>query len=146
MNELEQFYSDLKRVIYILQFQDKNLAESWLSQLNSNLKPEYLESCLTAAIFELSVTDINTFHWVLDNLSDWQTYTQLLQKVTKFIIQKLIKKGFILGQHFSATFEGKILIDEKATDEIMSDVSETDNLLIKKVLLLAPEVHSLQKS
>lgn len=146
MDELERFHCDLKRVIYILKFQEKNLAESWLTQLQTNLKPEYIESFLIAAIFELSVTDIDTFHWVLDNLSDWQVYADLLQKVTKFIIQKLIKKGFVLGQDFSSTLEGKILISEKARLVIMSDVSESDKLLIRKILLIAPEIHYLQKS
>lgn len=145
MNELEQFYSDLKRFIYILKFQDKTLADSWISQLSNNLQPEYIESCLIAAIFELSVTEIDTFHWVLDNLSDWPTYTLLLQKVTKFIIQKLIKKGFIPGQDFSATSEGKILISENAKNVIMSDISESDNLLIKKILLISPKIHFLTK-
>lgn len=144
MNELEHFYFDLKRVIYILKFQDKNLAESWINQLNTNLTPDYIESCLKAAIFELSVTDINTFHWVLDNLSDWQTYNHLLQQVTKFIIQKLIIKGFIPGQDFSSTCDGKILINENVINVIMSDVSESDNLLMRKILLIPPEIHSLR--
>lgn len=142
MNDLEQFYSDLKRVIYIFKFKDKNLAESWISQLNINLKAEYIESCLTAAIFELSVTDIETFNWVLEHLSDWQTYANLLQQVTKFILQKLIKRGFIPGQDFSYTFEGKILIYENARKVIMSDISESDNLLIRKILLIPSEIHS----
>ncbi|HIK03718.1 MAG TPA: hypothetical protein IGS40_03230 [Trichormus sp. M33_DOE_039] len=146
MNELERFHSDLRRVIYILKFRDKNLAESWVIQLTTNLKPEYIESCLTAAILELSVTDIDTFHWVIDNLSDWQPYANLLQQITKFVIQKLIKKGFIPGQDFSANAEGKILIHENVRQVIMSDVSESDNLFIKKILLISPEVHFLTKS
>lgn len=146
MNELEQFHSLLKRAIYILKFKDKNLAESWRNQLNTNLKSESIESCLVAAVFELSVTDIDTFHWVIDNLSDWHTYAHLLENVTKFIIQKLIKKGFVPGKDFSSTLEGKILIHKKARTAIMSDISETDNLLITKILRISPQIHFSTKS
>ncbi|WP_214662530.1 hypothetical protein [Amazonocrinis nigriterrae] len=143
VEDLERFYSDLKRFTYILKFHDKNVAESWIKQLHAHLKPEYIESCLIAAIFELSITDVDTFHWVLDNLSHWDTYTHLLQEVTKFVVQKLIKEGFIPGQDFSATSEGKILIHENARKVIISDISQSDNLLIKKILLTSPEIHFL---
>ena len=144
MEDLERFYSDLKRFIYILRFHDINVAESWIKQLNTHLKPEYIESCLTAAIFELSVTDVDTFHWALDNLSHWETYTNLLQEVTKFVVQKLIKEGFIPGQDFSFTSQGKILLNENTKTAIISDSSNADKLLIEKVLLIPQQITSLK--
>ncbi len=146
MNDLELFHFHLERAIYILKFQDRKLAECWVHQLNTSLDNEYIESFLTAAIFELSVTDTKTFDWTLDNLSDWKSYAHLLQTVTRFALQKLINKGFIPGQDFSFTSEGKILLHENAKTAIMADVTESDNLLIKKILLIPQENNSITTS
>lgn len=146
MNDLELFHFHLERAIYILKFQDRKLAGCWVHQLNLSLDTEYIESFLTAAIFELSVTDTETFHWTLDNLSDWKSYANLLQAVTRFALQKLINKGFIPGQDFSFTSEGKILLHENAKNAIIADVTESDNLLIKKILLIPQELYSITTS
>lgn len=87
MKDLELFNFHLERAIYILKFQDRKLVEAWVYELNQNLEPEYIESCLTAAILELSNIHSDTFHWILDNLSDWTPYKQLLEAVTRFALK-----------------------------------------------------------
>ncbi|BAY22602.1 hypothetical protein NIES2100_23650 [Calothrix sp. NIES-2100] len=145
MEDLELFHFHLERAIYILNFKDKKLAECWVTQLNSNMGFQYTESFLTAAVLELSITNIETFHWVLDNLSGWKPYAQLLAQVTKFILNKLINKGFIPSQDFSFDAQGKILLHEHTKAVIMADTSDSDQLLMEKVLLTPTQVYSLRK-
>ncbi|MDZ8050947.1 MAG: hypothetical protein RMX68_023195 [Aulosira sp. ZfuVER01] len=145
MEDLELFHFHLERAIYILNFKDKKLAECWITQLNSSMGFQYTESFLTAAVLELSVTDTDTFHWILDNLSGWKPYAQLLATVTKFVLKKLIEKGFIPSQDFSFDAQGKILLHEKTKDIIIADTSDSDRLLIEKVLLTPKQVYSLKK-
>ncbi|PMB53434.1 hypothetical protein CEN39_04460 [Fischerella thermalis CCMEE 5201] len=129
--------------MYILKIKDKKLVEYWIEELNMNLDVEYTDSLLIAAIFELSVVDIPTFHWTLDNFSDLQPYTQLLESVTKFAIQKLIKKGFLPGQDFSTNSQRQILLNENAKTVLIADTSKSDQLLLEKVLLIHKQIHSL---
>ncbi|BAY10939.1 hypothetical protein [Calothrix sp. NIES-2098] len=143
MEDLELFHFHLERAIYILNFKDKKLAECWVTQLHSSMGFAYTDSFLTAAVLELSITDIDTFHWVLDNLSAWKPYTQLLAQVTKFVLKKLINKGFIPSIDFSFDAQGKILLHENTKNVILADTSDSDRLLIEKVVLTPKQVHSL---
>lgn len=143
MNYLEIFYFHLERTIYVLNIQDKKLVEYWVEQLEICLDTQYAESLLMAAIFELSATDTDTFHWTLENFSNLEPYTNLLESVTRFAIQKLIKKGFLMGQDFSTTSQGKILLNECARAVLMADASKSDSLLLEKVLLIPQQIHSL---
>ncbi|OUL18414.1 hypothetical protein BV378_35625 [Nostoc sp. RF31YmG] len=145
MEDLELFHFHLERAIYILNFQDKKLAECWVTQLHSSMGFQYTESFLTAAVLELSITNTETFHWVLDNLQGWKPYAQLLAAVTRFVLKKLIEKGFIPSQDFSFDAQGKILMHENTKTVITSDTSDSDRLLIEKVLLTPKQVHSLTK-
>ncbi|PLZ92363.1 hypothetical protein CEN44_06235 [Fischerella muscicola CCMEE 5323] len=133
----------LERLIYILKIKDKKLVEYWLEKINTNIDIEYADSLLIAAIFELSVGDIQTFHWTLDNFSDLQPYINLLDSVTRFAIQKLIKKGFIPGQDFSNNSQRQLLLNENAKTVLMADTSKSDKLLLEKVLLIHQQIHSL---
>jgi hypothetical protein len=143
MNNLELFHFHLERVIYALKFQDKQLVEYWIEHLHLSLDYQYTDSLLTAAVFELSATDTDTCRWVLDNFSDCPPYTDLFESVTRFAIGKLIQKGFILGQDFSFTSEGKILLNENTKTTLMTDTSASDSLLLEKVLLVPQQIHSL---
>ncbi|MER3492082.1 MAG: hypothetical protein C4323_06970 [Mastigocladus sp. ERB_26_2] len=140
---LELFYIHLERLIYILKIKDKKLVEYWVEELNKNIDIEYTDSLLIAAIFELSVVDIQTFHWTLDNFSDLQPYINLLDSVTRFAVQKLIKKGFIPGQDFSKNSQSQLLLNENAKTVLMADTSKSDKLLLEKVLLIHKQIHSL---
>ncbi|WP_315784074.1 hypothetical protein [Fischerella sp. JS2] len=142
-NYLELFYIYLERVIYILKIKDKTLVEYWLEELSMNIDIEYTDYLLIAAIFELSVVDIQTFHWTLDNFFDLHPYTQLLESVTRFAIKKLIKKGFIPGQDFSTNSQRQLLLNENAKTVLMADTSKSDKLLLEKVLLIHKPIHSL---
>jgi len=117
--------------------------EYWVEELNKNIDIEYTDSLLIAAIFELSVVDIQTFHWTLDNFSDLQPYINLLDSVTRFAVQKLIKKGFIPGQDFSKNSQSQLLLNENAKTVLMADTSKSDKLLLEKVLLIHKQIHSL---
>ncbi|MFQ4146438.1 hypothetical protein [Chlorogloeopsis sp. ULAP02] len=143
MNNLELFHFHLERAIYILKFQDKQLVEYWIEHLHLSLDYQYTDSLLTAAIFELSATDTDTCHWILDNFSDCQPYTDLLDNVIRFAIGKLIQQGFILGQDFSFTAEGKILLNEDTKNTLIADISVSDNLLLEKVLMIPQQTPSL---
>lgn len=143
MNHLELFYFHLEKFIYILKSQDKKLVEYWINKLRISLDAQYIESLLTAAVFELSAKETNTFHWVIDNFCNCNAYIQLLENVTRFAIKKLIKKGFIPGQDFSVNSQRKILLSENIKTDLMADISESDALLIEKVLLIPKQVCSL---
>lgn len=143
MQDLELFHFHLERAIYILNFKDKKLAECWVTQLHSSMGLQYTESFLTAAVLELSLTNLDTFHWVLDNLSGWRPYANLLAEVTRFVLKKLVQKGFIPSQDFSFDAEGKILLHESTKAIVMANTSESDRLLIEKVLVTPAQVLSL---
>ncbi|ABA22035.1 conserved hypothetical protein [Trichormus variabilis ATCC 29413] len=143
MKDLELFQFHLDRATYILRFQDKKLIETWVTELERHLAPDYIESCLTAAILELSVSHSETFHWILDHLADWKPYKQLLESVTRFALKKLVQKGFMPGGEFSFTADGKILLTENAKATIMKDTVKTDRLLLEKILLTPQQIHLL---
>ncbi|MFH7026064.1 MAG: hypothetical protein ACHBN1_11830 [Heteroscytonema crispum UTEX LB 1556] len=135
-NDVELFQFSLGKVIHILKLQNKTLVESHEKTITALLGSDYTANLFTAAILELSATDPDTLHWTFENFSTLHACTCLLEAVTRFAIQKLMKIGFVLGKDFSANSQGQILLNENAQTLLMESTSASDRLLLQKILLV----------
>jgi hypothetical protein len=135
-NDVELFKFSLVKVIKTLKLQNKTLVESYEKTITSLLGSDYTTNVFTAAIFELSATDPDTLDWTLKNFSTLDACAYLLEAVTKFAIQKLMKIGFVLGEDFSANVQGRILLNENAKNVLMESASVSERLLLQQILLV----------
>jgi hypothetical protein len=136
-NDSELFNFSLTKIINALQTQNKTRVESCENTFIALLGANYTVNVFTAAILELSEIDTAAFRWTLENFSHLKACNYLLEAVTGLTIQKLLKAGFVLGQDFSANCQGQLLVDEKVRNFLMENNSNTERLLIQKVLLPA---------
>ncbi len=135
-NDSELFNFSLTKTINALKTQNKTRVESCEKTFTALLGSNYTANVFTAAILELSEIDITTFHWTIENFSHLKACDHLLEVVTGLTVQKLLKAGFILGKDFSAS-QGQLLVQEDARNFLMESKSNTERLLITKLLLSA---------
>lgn len=133
-NDSELFNFSLTKTISALKTKDKTCVETCEKTFTTLLGSNYTVNVFTAAILELSEIDIATFHWTIENFSHLKACNYLLEAVTGLTIQKLLKAGFILGKDFSAS-PGQLLVNEDARNVLMESKSDTERLLIQKLLL-----------
>ncbi|MBF2063120.1 MAG: hypothetical protein IGS39_01600 [Calothrix sp. C42_A2020_038] len=136
-DNLDLFNFNLAQTVKTLKKQDKSLVEFCINNFCTLLGSDYTANIFTAAILELSEIDRDTFYWTLENFSHHNSCCHLLEAVTGLTVKKLLKAGFILGQDFSARFQGQIFVNEAARNFLMTINSDTERLLIEKLLLSA---------
>ncbi|OKH56086.1 hypothetical protein NIES2101_02210 [Calothrix sp. HK-06] len=135
-DDSELFNFSLTKTISALKTQNKTRVESCEKAFIALLGSNYTVNVFTAAILELSEIDIAAFHWTIENFSHLKACNYLLEAVTGLTIQKLLKAGFIPGKDFSAS-QGQLLVNEDVRNVLMDSKSDTERLLIKKLLLPA---------
>jgi hypothetical protein len=84
-------------------------------------------------LFQLAETDLDTCCWALRNFYDLKLHFHIAEEIVMFAAQKLIKKGFVLGQDFSATPTSGILIKKDAKATLMKEVSALDCLFLEEI-------------
>lgn len=133
-NNLSLFRTTLMTVVDTLKQQDKAQVESLEKTLVSLLGHNYTEHIFTAAILELSETVPVIFEWTFNTFPNLSACLTLQEQAKKFAIRKLMNQGFILGKDFSANHGGTILLNEKAKNALIASISDTEALLIQKIL------------
>lgn len=133
LNDSERFKFHSELVIDALKLQDQARMASFKDLLTTLLGSEYTMDILTAAVFQLAEIDLDTCRWALHNFYDLELCLGITEGLTLFAAQKLIEKGFILGQDFSATPTGGIVLKKKAKVALMEEISALDCLFLEKV-------------
>jgi hypothetical protein len=135
--QFHDFNTAVSLLINVLKLQDKDLikiSEQTLSHLVGNEETTHM---LNAAMFQLAETDPETCYWTWHNFPKLQTCMDLKEHVCMFVAQKLIKKGFVLGKHFSTTVDGEILVSRETRVSLMLDCLPSEWKFIKSVLKIA---------
>lgn len=132
-NDSERFNFHIELIIDAFKLQNKAMVESFKDFLTTVFDPEYTTDILTAAVFQLAETDPENCRWALRNLYDLKLHHDIKEGVVRFATQKLISKGFIPGQDFSATQNGEIVINKNALATLMKVTSASDHLFIEQI-------------
>jgi len=132
-NDLEPFNFDVELVIDALKSQDKALLKSFECCFTTLFGSKYTKDILTAAVFQLAETDLDTCRWTLRNFYNLKLQHGVIEGVVMFAAQKLIGKGFILGQDFSLSHSGEIFINKNAKAALMTGTSEVDHIFLEEI-------------
>lgn len=132
-NKPERFKFHIELVIDALKLHDKAMVESFKDFLTSLFDPTYTTDIVTAAVFQLAETDPETCRWTLRNFYHLELHRDITEGVVRFATQKLISKGFILGQDFSANQNGGIVINKNAKAALMESTSASDHLFFEEI-------------
>lgn len=130
---LEPFKFDIDLIIDALKLHDKALLESFEVLFTTLFGFKYTTDILTAALFQLAETDPENCRWALRNFYDLTLHSDVTEGVRRFAIQKLIAKGLILGQDFSVTLSGGILINKNALAALLEVTSASEHLFIEEI-------------
>lgn len=132
-NDLEPFNFDVELIIDALKSQNKALLESFKTSFTNLLGSKYTIDLLAAAVFHLSETDPDTCRWALRNFYNLKLHRDITEGIVMFATQKLINRGFTLGQDFSITQTGEIAINKSAKAALMTDTSASDRIFLEEV-------------
>jgi hypothetical protein len=135
MNYTKIFSSTVELIIQALKLKNKNILESYENSLNCIFGHEYTAQIFLGALFELSEIDPESFAWASQNLFHIEYYSRLFRLVTMCVAQRLIEKGFIPGEDFSANCMGQILIHEKVKRAFLSSTSDPDDRMLFQQIL-----------
>jgi hypothetical protein len=92
------------------------------------------EDILTAAFYQLALTDVDACRWLLRNsynLLPEIDFVGLAMGLVKTLLQT---KGFLLGQDFSFDSRGQITLCDKAKSGLFAGTSVGDRLLLEEIL------------
>ena len=132
-NDLEPLTFDVELIIDALKSQDKALLKSFEYFFTTLFSPKYTKDILTAAVFQLAETDVDTCRWVLHSFYDLKLHYDITEGIVMFAAQKLIDKGFILGQDFSVTQTGEIVLNKNANAALMAGTSASDHIFFEEI-------------
>lgn len=135
-NDLERFNFHIELVIDALKRQSKALVALVEDFLTTLFGSEYTTDILTAAMFQLAETDPYTCRWALRNFYDLKLHRDITEGVVMFAAKKIIGLGFLLGQDFSVTSNGGILIKKYASAALREGTSASDWLFLEEILQL----------
>lgn len=135
--EFKDFDTAVNLLVNVLKLQDKDLVKICEEALSNLLGSEEATHMLNAAMFQLAETAPETCYWTWHNFPELQVCLDLKEHVCMFVVQKLIKKGFILGKDFSTNIHGEILVSRETRISIMLDSVPLEWKFIKSVLQIA---------
>jgi hypothetical protein len=133
-NDLEPLDFDVELIVDALKSQDKALVESFEYFFTTLFGPKYTTDILTVAVFQLAETDLDACRWALHNFYDLKLHHEIIEGIVMFAAQKLIDKGFILGQEFSINKTGEIVLTESAKAVLMANTLYSDHIFIEEIL------------
>lgn len=130
----EEFNLSVTLLVDIFQLRNKAIAESYRKTFTGLFSPEYTTDMILAAIFRLATTDPDTCQWILRNLSTLDACISLVEGTRNFVIQKLIGLDYVLGKHFSISYNGKVLISQDVESALLANVLATDKVFVVEAL------------
>ncbi|MBV8882441.1 MAG: hypothetical protein JO235_00350 [Chroococcidiopsidaceae cyanobacterium CP_BM_RX_35] len=134
LNDAEWFYLNLELIIEALKLQEHSVVECIAVYLITQLGFESTADILTAAVFQLSETDPDICRWSWQTFSHLNFHLGLRDEIQMFATRKLISKGFLLGQHFSLTATGGIVMTKNAQTALREGTTAADWLFLEAIL------------
>jgi hypothetical protein len=138
-DDVEQFVLNVEFVSHCLKAQDQRLLEASEKIFNHLLGIDYTSNVFVAALFEIAIADNVDFDWDIEILSALEPYRKIFKIVSMSAAEKLIRKGFIPGQDFSADSTGRILLSQKTKTALIESISEIEDHILLDKILKVPE-------
>jgi hypothetical protein len=136
-SQTESLELDLKLITRALRCQNNSLIEFCHNKLNCLKGSEYTKMIFAAALLEVAETDPDSFYWNVENLTELECYTQLLDELVLALVRQLMEKNYILGYDFSMSGTRKIMLKKRAKLMLMRKATDLERILLKKVLLVS---------
>ena len=135
----EEFDLCVTLIVGAIKLQNKVLVKSCEETLIFLLGSDCTVNIVTIAVLQLSESNPDLCQWILQNSTDLNTCEELFECSKGLATNTLIKKGFVLGQDFSATHTNKIVINQEAKAALMEDALPSDRVLFEEILLSLDE-------
>lgn len=130
----ESFNFSIQLVTETLKLQKQSAVESLTTTLTALLGSKSTSDMLTAAVLQLAETDPDTCRWTLRTFSNLSFHFDLREEILMFATKKLMGKGFFLGQDFSVTSTGGIVMTKNAQAALMAVTTASDWLFLEEIL------------
>ena len=115
---------------------DKNTVIECEHTLINLLGYECARKIMNAAILQVSEVSPQTGRWICENFPNFEACIQLKEYSFMLATQQLINKGFILGKDFSATGDGKLLINRQAKMALVQRLYLWEQVWVESILLI----------
>ncbi len=135
--EFNDFNTVVGMIVNVLILQDKELVKTCEQTLIGLLGSEETTHIMNAAMFQLAEIAPDTCYWTWRNFPHLNSCLDLKEYIVMFAAQKLIEEGFILGQDFSSTSNGDILLNEKAKSALKRNSHSCEWVFLEEVLEIA---------
>ena len=132
-----EFFDLLVRMFAnMLRQRDKNAVIDCSHILTNLLGYEYAREIINRAIFEIAELSPQTGSWICENFPDFEACIELRKYSVMLATKQLINKGFVLGKDFSATTDGKIVINQQAKMALIKRLYLWEQVWVESVLLV----------
>lgn len=131
--EYQEFNAAVNLFANILKFKDRNLVETCEQVLMNLMGSKYTQNIMNAALFQLAESAPDTCQWIWQNFPYLDACITLKEYVIMLAVQKLISQGFVLGQDFSVTADGELLVDRNARSILMQNISDADRVFVTEI-------------
>jgi hypothetical protein len=132
--QFNDFNTSVTSIVNILKFQNKELFRVCEKVLIKLIGYDETMHVFNAAMFQLAQTSPECCNWAWQNFPEYEMGLELQEEIIMSAVQKLMQKGFLLGKDFSTTFNGGILITEKAKVALMINCQPFEWAFIKEVM------------
>jgi hypothetical protein len=132
--EYQEFNAAVNLFVNILKFKDRDLVETCELVLINLMGSKYTQNIMNAALFHLAEVAPETCQWTWQNFPYLDACITLKEYMVTLAVQKLINQGFLLGEDFSATSNGGLLIREEAYAVLVQSISDADRVFIEEIL------------
>ncbi|GAB1540780.1 hypothetical protein NUACC21_34490 [Scytonema sp. NUACC21] len=132
--EYQEFNAAVNLFVNILKFKDKDLVETCEQVLINLMGSKYTQNIMNAALFQLAENAPETCQWTWQNFSYLDACIRLKEYVVMLAVQKLISQGFVLGQDFSITSDGELLVNRDARVALMQSISDAERVFVTEIL------------
>lgn len=132
--EYQEFNAAVNLFVNILKFKDRDLVETCEQVLMNLMGSRYTQNIMNAALFQLAESAPDTCQWIWQNFPYLDACITLKEYVVTLAVQKLISQGFVLGQDFSATADGELLVNQNARAILMQSISDADRVFVTEIL------------
>ncbi|MGB6298533.1 MAG: hypothetical protein WBF90_20455 [Rivularia sp. (in: cyanobacteria)] len=120
----------------LLKQQDINAVIDCEQKLIDLLGYEKARKITNKAILQVSELSPQTGSWICKNFPDFEACIELKEYSVMLATRQLINKGFILGKDFSATAEGKLVINRKAKIGLLQRLYLWEQVWVESVLVV----------
>ncbi|KAF3890448.1 MULTISPECIES: hypothetical protein [Nostocales] len=132
--EYQEFNAAVNLFVNILKFKDRDLVETCEQVLMNLMGSKYTQNIMNAALFQLAQSAPDTCQWIWQNFPYLDACITLKEYVVMLAVQKLTSQGFVLGQDFSATADGELLVNQNARAVLMQSISDADRVFVTEIL------------